>query len=260
MAVSTRMTADFLNSRSDRPRWIPVPPEFRPRTIDEVYSLQKSVHEAMERNGQRLAGYKVGAISKPGQMAYGLSEPVYAGMFADNQRPDLATALSLPLLSPSLECEIAFRLKTALDGSNLRLSREDLAEAVDTCHIACEIVDNRYGQPLEVGLPSLLADDFFHAAFVLGDANSKWRNLDLTKLEASIEIDGIVARGNSGASLDALSSLNWLILALAKKGLSLREGDVVMSGTIVPPTAITLPARSVSLSIEGFSPLSLKMR
>jgi 2-keto-4-pentenoate hydratase len=258
MSISIRMIESFLHSRADRPRWIPVPFELRPPTIEEGYGIQKAVHEAMARSGKRLVGYKVGSASKSSQQVYGITEPVYAGMFLHNQAPDLATALSAPLISPSLECEIAFRLKSNIDGSNPQLSQEDLANAVDTCHIACEIVDNRYGEPLAVGVSSLIADDFFHAAFVLGEANPAWRELDLTKLDAAIEIDGVVARGNSVTALDALSSLHWLARALARQGLSLAAGDVVMSGTIVSPTAISLPARSVSLSISGFSPLRLE--
>jgi 2-keto-4-pentenoate hydratase len=253
MSISTRMITSFLDSRADRPRWISVPPELRPRTIEEGYSLQKAVHEAMKRNSKQLVGYKVGTTSESGQRVYGLTEPVYAGMFAHNQAPDLATALAAPLVSPSLECEIAFRLKSDIDGSNPRLSHRDLADAVDTCHIACEIVDNRYGDPEQVGVPTLLADDFFHAVFVLGEANPAWRDLDLAKLDAAIEIDGIVTKGYSATSLDALSSLHWLVQALARQGLSLRAGDIVMSGSIVSPTAISFPVRSVSLTISGFN-------
>jgi 2-keto-4-pentenoate hydratase len=257
MSTSALTITNFLASRADRPRWIPVPPELRPRTIEEGYGIQKAAHEAMERSGKRLVGYKVGSTSKSGQRVYGLTEPVYAGMFAHSQAPDLAAALAAPLVSPSLECEIAFRLKSGIDGSNSMLARQDLADAVDTCHIACEVVDNRYGDPLQVGVPTLLADDFFHAAFVLGEVNPAWRSLDLTKLDAAIEINGVVAKGNSAVSLDALSSLHWLVQALSRQWLSLRAGDIVMSGTIVSPAAISLPARSVSLSISGFSPLRM---
>jgi 2-keto-4-pentenoate hydratase len=259
MNISTQAIASFLRSRADRPRWIPVPLELRPRNIDEGYRIQRAVHEAIERNGGRLVGYKVASISPAGQRSYGITEPLYAGMFTDNQAPDLATALSAPLISPSLECEIAFRLKSDIDGSNPHLSLQDLAEAVDSCHIACEVVDNRYGEPLAIGVPTLLADDFFHASFVLGEANPLWRGLDLTNLDAAIEIDGIVTQGISADVLDALSSLHWLVRALAGRGLSLSTGNIVMTGSIVTPMPISLPARSVSLSISGFDPLNIEM-
>ena len=257
MSISAQVVTSFLNSRTDRPRWIPVPLELRPQTLDEGYRIQRAAHEAIVQSGNPLVGYKVGSTSKDGQRAFGLEEPVYAGMFADNRASDLATALSAPLISPSLECEIAFRLKSGIDGSNPQLSRQELADAVDTCHIACEVVDNRYGKPLEIGVPSLLADDFFHAFFVLGEENPMWRDLELSNLAASIEIDGVVVHGNSANVLDALSSLHWLARSLAKQGVSLNAGDIIMSGSIVTPTPISLPARSVSLSISGFKPLRI---
>jgi 2-keto-4-pentenoate hydratase len=119
------------------------------------------------------------------------------------------------------------------------------------------VIDNRYGDPFAVGVPSLLADDFFHASFVLGPANPLWRETDLANLEAAIAIDDAVVHGHSANVLDALASLRWLARKPARFDLALRPGEIILSGTIVPPTRITLPARSVSLSIAGFAPLTL---
>ena len=257
MTVAADVIASFLHARSDRPRWIPVSPEYRPQSIADGYRVQKAVHGAIEATGNRRVGYKVAAIAVPGQRSFGIDEPLYAGIFADNQAQSLQAALSVPLLEPSLECEIAFCLRSGIDGADPSLTRQGVAKAIGACHIACEIVDNRYGDPLAIGVPSLLADDFFHASFVLGIPNPNWQDLDLTKLNAAIEIDGAVVKANSANVLDALTSLHWLARKLSGAGLCLRAGDIVLSGSIVPPTRVTLPIKSASLSIAGFSQLTL---
>lgn len=257
MDLPSEMVASFLHARSERPRWLPVPTPLRPRTIEQGYRVQRAVHDALEATGSRRVGYKVGATSRSGQRSFGLDEPVYAGIFAGSRADTLAAALSPELVSPSVECEIAFCLRTGIDGRGSDVSREDAANAVGSCHLACEVVDNRYGDPLAVGVPSLLADDFFHASFVLGPANPLWRQADLANLEATIAIDGVVVHGHSADVLDALTSLRWLARKLAQFDLALHAGEIVLSGSIVPPTRIALPARAVSLSIAGFAPLAL---
>jgi 2-keto-4-pentenoate hydratase len=186
---------------------------------------------------------------------FGLTEPVYAGLFESGRAATLAEALARPLRAPSLECEIAFVLGSPLDGSDL--SDAALADAVAHCHIACEIIDNRYGTPLENGVPTLLADDFFHAGYVIGPENPDWRKQKLELVEASIVIDGKVTTGSATDVLSAFASLRWLSAKLAASA-PLAAGDIVLTGSITVPVPITLPARDVTLSIAGFAPLTLR--
>jgi 2-keto-4-pentenoate hydratase len=51
--------------------------------------------------------------------------------------------------------------------------------------------------------------------------------------------------------------LLWLAKALARNGLLLRAGEVVLTGTLVVPTPVALPARAVSIGITGFATLGI---
>ena len=57
--------------------------------------------------------------------------------------------------------------------------------------------------------------------------------------------------------LTAFDSLLWLAKALARGGLSLHSGDIVLTGTLVPPKPVPLPARAVSMGITGFESMAL---
>src|SRR5690606_14678325 len=142
------------------------------------------VHRRLSAEGNPPLGFKIGSTSPKTQRGLGLDEPIYAGMFADTRAADLRAGLSRPLRAPSIECEIAFVLGRDIDVADLRPPA--LRDAVASCHLACEIIDNRYGDPLKVGIPTLLADDFFHAAFVMGEANPGWRGLDLSRLAVRV--------------------------------------------------------------------------
>jgi 2-keto-4-pentenoate hydratase len=243
----------FVQARGKRPGWPVIEAQLRPTTIAEAYRLQDAVHGRLAAAGDARVGWKVGSTSASGQRGFGLQEPVYAGLFASDRSASLAEALSRPLTRPSLECEIAVVLRRDLAGADL--STAAITEAIGACHIACEIIDNRYGDPMAVGVPSLIADDFFQVGFVVGAENTAWRTQDLAAAEGFIEIDGERRTGSVRDVLTAVDSLRWLAGALARNGLSLRAGEIVLTGTLVTPTPVSLPARTVSMGISGFETL-----
>jgi 2-keto-4-pentenoate hydratase len=247
----------FLRARAGGPAFMGVPPGHRPRTEADGYRLQSAIHAQLARTGVVRCGYKIGSISAAGQRAFGLSEPVYAGIFETTRFASLAEALRIPMVAPSVECEIAVRLQAPLDGANPALSLEQVGEAIELCQIACEVIDNRYGDPLSVGIPTLLVDDFFHLGFVLGPPVTDWRRLDLANLDAMIRVRDSVHRANSASVLNPLQATLWLARKLAAAGIILQPGEIVLTGSIVPPTAIPHNIDRLALAIEGLGALTL---
>ncbi|HEY4174465.1 MAG TPA: hypothetical protein VGM42_15645, partial [Rhodopila sp.] len=218
----------FVEARGRRPGWSAIAAPLRPSTIEDGYRLQAAVHDRLAAGGDDRVGWKVGCTTASGQRGFGLREPVYAGLLAGGRSPSLADALSRGLASPSLECEIAVVLRRDLDGTET-----DVADAIGACHIACEIIDNRYGDAMAVGVPSLIADDFFQVGFVIGAENLGWREQDLAAASGFIEIDGQRRTGSARDGLSVFDSLRWLAKALGRNGLSLRSGEIVLTGTLV---------------------------
>lgn len=246
---------EFIAARAKRPSWPGISPALRPRTLDEGYRLQKRIHEKLNARGVKRVGYKVAATTKPGQLPFGLDEPAYAGLFETSRWSSMDDILTANLAAPMLECEVALILGEDLDGSSGAINAAKAMDAVKTCHIACELVDNRYGDPSTVGTPSLIADDWFNVCFVLGATNPNWRTLDLKNLNGKIQADNLVATGHSSNVPDAITSLRWLVGKLAQYGRKLNAGEIVLTGSVVPPTKFTPPVKSISLSLDGFAPL-----
>jgi 2-keto-4-pentenoate hydratase len=253
--VSDDAVMRFAAARKLWPRWIDVPQAHRPLTIDAGYAVQAGVHAFLVGQGDRLVGYKVGSTSAIGQAALGLSEPIYAGLFESTRANSLREAITRPFAAPSIECEIAFLLAEDIDATRAGAGR--LLSSVASCHLACEIIDNRYGAPLDVGIPTLLGDDFFHAGFVLGPANADWRSLDLERLHARVSLDGTEFRGKTAEVLAAPAALAWLVEAIIRRGGRLNAGDLVLTGAIVPPVRFRKPPQDLALRVEGFAPLVL---
>ena len=244
----------FLTAHGQRPAWPGMAPELRPASIPDAYRLLHAVHDRLDAAGNRRMGWKVGSTSAAGQRIWGLSEPVYAGLFEADRSPGLGDGLRRPLARPSVEIEIAVVVGRDIDAS---ATPATVADHIGACHVACEIIDNRYGEPLPLGVPTLVADDFFQAGWVLGPVNPDWRTQDLAAAEGFIEIDGDRKSGSARSILSAFESLCWLACALARDGMVLRAGEVVLTGTLVPPVPVPADARAVSMGISGFGTLAM---
>lgn len=64
-------------------------------------------------------------------------------------------------------------------------ARATVADAVEACMAAIEIVDDRYEDFHALDTPTLIADDFFSAGAVVGPPVAGWRDLALAVAEAS---------------------------------------------------------------------------
>jgi 2-keto-4-pentenoate hydratase len=109
-----------------------------------------------------------------------------------------------------------------------------------------EIVENRYGDLKDLGTPTLLADQMYHCAAVIGDGHEvDWRGLDIGALRGRISLDNGTA--DEGVTSDLLShplnGLAWLAgspEAAAFEGL--KAGQIIMLGSVTPPLWLSGPA------------------
>jgi 2-keto-4-pentenoate hydratase len=157
-----------------------------------------------------------------------------------------------------MECELAVRLARDLPPGPC--SRAQAMAAAGDLLAAIEVVDNRYGDLKELGTPTLIADQVFHGAAVLGPTASPgpgqadWRLLDIPALTGRILIDGQERDSGLGAELlgDPLNCLAWLAASpVAAAFGGLKGGQVILLGSVTPPIWLTGPAH---VRVE-FSPL-----
>jgi 2-keto-4-pentenoate hydratase len=145
---------------------------------------------------------------------------------------------------PGVECEVAVRLAHDLPPGPCSL--EQALAAVGDFFAAIEVVESRYGDVTALGTPTLVADQMYHCAAVIGDRHGvDWRALDIGALHGRIGLDGGIE--DQGVTTDLLghplNGLAWLagsVEAAAFGGL--KAGQIVMLGSVTPPVWLTEPA------------------
>lgn len=212
-----------------------------PGTDKEGAAAQRALAERLDADPP--AGFKIGATARRMQEYLGLSGPA-AGFMARSGVHNSGVSLRFDdFVRPGVECEVAVRLARDLPPGPC--TPQQAAAAVAELMAGIEIVENRYGDLAELGTPTLIADQVFHAAAVIGEPAPDWRSLDVPRLAGRMRIDG--AQKEQGVAADLLGNpmncLAWLAgseVAAAFGGL--RAGQVIMLGSVTPPIWLSGPA------------------
>ena len=254
----TEAAAALHAARQKRVRLDKLPAAIAPRTEAEGAAAQHAL--ARRVGAMPPGGFKIGATAKRMQEYLGLSGPAAGFMVEGDLHKSGAVLRFADFVHPGVECELAVRLARNLPPGPC--TAEEAAGAVGELFAAIEIVENRYGELTELGTPTLIADQMYHAAAVLGDAGTRnWRELDVGELRGRITVDGHVRDEGVGADLmgHPMNCLAWLAgSAVAEAFGGLKAGQVVMLGSVTPPVWLSGPA-SVTVAFERLPPVQVRL-
>lgn len=227
-----------------------------PKTPAEGYAVQREVAEA--QGAVPPAGFKIGATTKQMQDYLGLTHPAAGFVPTSSLKADGVTLSFADFLNVGVECEVGVRLGADLPhGPTTRAQAE---AAVADVFPAIEIVEKRYGDLAELGTPTLIADQVFHAAGVLGAPSPGWKGLDLGAVRGEMTVDGISKGAGHGRDLlgHPMEALAWLVGSGAAEVFGgLKKGQVVWLGSVTPPIWLDGPC-SVVVAFEGLGKVSLR--
>jgi 2-keto-4-pentenoate hydratase len=215
-----------------------LPVMMRPRDEAEAYWIQGAVHELIARSrfGER-SGYKIGCTTAAMRKSLGIRTPCSGGIFAGATYGSGVTLRRQSFVQAGVEGQIAVRLGRDLLPEDGPYDARTLADAVDYYFAAVEVVDNRYTDINQTGAPTLIADDFFAAACVLGNPVAAEKVGEIGEVTCVTTVNEIeVARGTGGDVMQhPLNALAWLANALVGRGQTLKAGEIVLLGGISEP-------------------------
>jgi 2-keto-4-pentenoate hydratase len=214
-----------------------LPPEIRPASLAEGYAIQEAMLELAQ---QPAVGWKIAATSPAGQKHIGVTEPLAGRLFRDFVQGDGARRPIARNHMRVAEAEFAFRMARDLPPRGSDYTMTEVCDAVEAMHLAIETPDARYDVFDTIGAPSICADCAFHAWFVLGPEVPDWRSLDLPQQPVRAwKKNAIIAEGSGANALgDPRIALTWLANHLSKRGLRLKAGEIITTGTCVKPVDV----------------------
>ena len=212
--------------------------------------------------GGRLVGWKMGGTRMTDPEA--TPDPSFAYMLYtdslanhDRRYPDAYVGDSV-----LVEAEIAFIIGETLEGPIV--TKSQLTESIESVAGAIELISVRVLPTAGGPAPSadqMIAARLSHAGFLLGDERLDIGDVDLVEEMATVEIDGVEqasGQANQIMNSNPLDALLWLANELPKRDMSLRAGDVVITGGLYDNPTL-LPGQTAVVRFSSLGNLSVSL-
>jgi 2-keto-4-pentenoate hydratase len=199
-----------------------LPPRLRPKTLEEAYYVQDVMLEALGAVG----GWKVGAPTPE-------APPLYAPMPLDNFARS-GDRIAIPYRRMrGVEAEIAFLMGEDLPPRSTPYSRQEVVEAIASCHPAIELLESALLDPDAADRLTSIADLQSNAGFIPGAAVEGWRDFNFADESAQMNVDGFirVTGGKNAAGGDLLRLVIWLANEAQGRTGGLRAGQWITTGS-----------------------------
>ena len=200
-------------------------------TVDQAYRIQQHMVGRRLAQGDTVVGKKIGLTAKAVQQMLGVAQPDFGYLLSSMIANQVSSIDFDSLIQPKIEGEIAFVLKRDLCGPHV--TNADVLAATEGVMACFEIVDSRI-ENWKIKIEDTVADNASSGVFVMGSQLVDPRKMDLNLCGMVLEQNGeLVATGAGAAALGSpVNAVAWLANALGKYDISLKAGEIILSGSL----------------------------
>jgi len=254
--IIDKIAKELFKAEKNRSVIEPITERYPNISIQDAYKIQLKVVDWKKKEGQIVVGKKIGLTSKQMQDLLGVHEPDY-GHILDSMVFFEGDSLSFSqLIQPRVEGEIAFILNEDLEGPGVTVA--DVIRATEGVMASIEVIDSRI-KDWKIKIQDTVADNASSACVVLGGRMFSARRLDLRYLGMVLEKNGeIVATGAGAAVLgNPCQSVAWLANKLSEFNISLKAGEIVMSGSLTAAVKVN-PGDVIRVTFDRLGSVTAK--
>lgn len=222
---------------------------------DDAYRIQERLRARQLARGARQIGYKAGLTSYAKMRQMGVETPVFGYLLDTFSVPAGGSCRTSELIHPKVEPEIAFVLKSDLQGPGCHIGT--VLAATDFVLPGIEVIDSRY-RDFKFDLKSVIADNTSAARFVVGGKPLSVRGVDLRTLGIVLEKNGTPVAFGAGAAVLGHPAAAVAALAnhLGQRGEKLPAGSLILSGGITEAVAVAA-GDHITLHVQEMGSVSL---
>ena len=194
-------------------------------SLEEAYFVQDTIARSLQPEG--VLDWKIGA---PAPNAI----PVFAPMIRNWIGRDGGTFPRNRSRLRGLEAEISFKLGKDLPPRRTPYIREEVIDAIESCHPAIEELESAFTAPANVARFAMFADLQMHGGFVPGAAVDDWQKIDIANESVALAMNGnieVVRSASNTAGTDLLRLLLYLANEGAQRTGGLKRGAWVTTGS-----------------------------
>lgn len=234
---------DLASAERERRQIRAISADFPDMTIEDSYAIQDAWMGLKFAAGERLRGRKIGLTSRAMQVAMKIDEPDYGTLTDRMLFDDGASLETAQFTDPRIEVELAFVLKTPLQGD--RLTTWEVLSATDFVVPALELIAARsFREDPHTGrtrtVLDTIADNAAAAGVLLGGRPVRPMDVDLRRVSALLYRNGVVEETGVAAGVlnHPANGIVWLARRLAAHDIALEAGEVILAGSFTRPVAV----------------------
>jgi 2-oxo-3-hexenedioate decarboxylase len=229
--ATIKSLAEFLNSAEVEKREVlKITNEHPDLTVEQAYEIQEQLVQLKLEQGYEIVGPKMGLTSQAKMKQMNVNEPIYGYVF--DYMVVSGNEISMKdYIHPKVEAEIAFILGKDIEGPGV--TGAQVLAATEYVLPALEIIDSRY-KDFQFTLPDVVADNASSSGVVFGNTLKRPDEFELDLVGVTLSINGQIRDLGAGAAVlgHPANSVAMLANMLARKGLKLKAGQVILTGGI----------------------------
>ncbi|HZH27531.1 MAG TPA: fumarylacetoacetate hydrolase family protein [Azospirillaceae bacterium] len=230
-----------------------LPEDARPRTLAEGYRLQAMMAGVL---GHKVAGWRIAGVGKAARALVGARRPFAGRIFASRILRSGAVLPGRAMRVRGVAPVYAVELSRDLPPRAAPYTSWEVAQAVGCIRPAIEVVEPRWTEWRNVGLPGIVADFAATGFLALGPARRP-ADTDHGDVEAELKVNGEVAARSTRAAAGEgpLAALVWLA-NLQRRSDGLGAGQVVSTGSRTG-LHLAAPGDRITVRLQGAGVASL---
>ena len=193
----------------------------RPQNIEEALSVQTQL---ISQRSDDVGGWKC---------LLPFDDKVIVGpIFSDTVQSGAICKLLKDENKVRIEPEIVFVLNKDLPAKDTDYSEEEINEAIGSCHMALELMQNRFADDSNAEFPELLADVLVNQGLFVGP------EIDREKAFSAHHINLSLTQGDNVQQFEGVHPnplphlpVYWLINYMTKRGTSFTKGQALTTGS-----------------------------
>jgi 2-keto-4-pentenoate hydratase len=204
-----------------------------PATIADAYDIQERYVALLRHAHGTDAGYKVGLTSAAMQAFCKIDHPIGGVVLAKRVHRSGVTVRRSDYGRLGLEFEIAVRIKSDVPVTDIPYTADSIGAHIGGVGAAIELVDDRSADYANLDVLTLVADNSWNGGIVLSEFATAWPDLE-NVLGRATQDGAAIGEGHGRDILGhPFNSVAWLATQLASRGIGLKSGQVVMTGSVM---------------------------
>ena len=231
--AAQRAAEKLLAAHNANLRFEPLKPPEGPAAIADAYDIQERYVALLRPAHGTDAGYKVGLTSAAMQAFCGIDHPIGGVVLAKRVHRSGVMVRRSDYGRLGLEFEIAVRIASDVPVKDTPYTADTIRPHIGGVGAAVELVDDRNADYTKLDVLTLVADNSWNGGIVLSEFATTWP--DLENVLGRATKDGAAIGEGHGRDIlgHPFHSVAWLATQLASRGVGLKAGQVVMTGSVM---------------------------